>query len=576
MIASNSNKTLKDTISSVYGTASIESLMPLNISFEMVHNTRVLKFLKGENGQENTETSTVKIEGYISKPIFGKGRSSGDRQLCYINSRPCVLPQITKAVNEVYKNFNTTQLPFFVLNLKLDTNKYDVNVSPDKRTILLHGENMLIELIREHLTIEFEEIGHFVPRNKTLAPIDSKTSQSGKSQSRLFSSLISNFSNTSTSSKARNAGQRSINDDHNVMDPDSEGEILDGEVSNFPGKRSADRSEETTAVPPENAESKNVRNTPAENEDEDLFVGPSDSFPEPTRRTAVRRSSTTIVDFDRLPMKQNHFDYNEPVEITLSSQKGKTCEFVQLSKSSKCSSSARPNKRYKVTKSGRSLEDFGEVLRYEGPDEENGHTSEEKLNSENEDKTIGESEDHRCSSGIESLELDQNQKINSLEEKTETSLDLEEFSSNPVKISMSQRIKSVARHRTHSLDLPVPASMDAIRSRHKRLTKLLATSESFKKSKSNGSKSLSDISISNIADDEDIVEGMLNLSIHKNDFLKMNLVGQFNLGFILVTKVNEKTGQKDLFIVDQHASDEIYNFERLQRDTVIQNQPMVV
>lgn len=118
--------------------------------------------------------------------------------------------------------------------------------------------------------------------------------------------------------------------------------------------------------------------------------------------------------------------------------------------------------------------------------------------------------------------------------------------------------------------------MDAIRSRHKRLTKVVATNESLKKTKNNGSTSLSDIPISNIADDEDIVEGMLNLSIHKNDFLKMNLVGQFNLGFILVTKLNEKTGQKDLFIVDQHASDEIYNFERLQRDTIIQNQPMVV
>jgi len=41
----------------------------------------------------------------------------------------------------------------------------------------------------------------------------------------------------------------------------------------------------------------------------------------------------------------------------------------------------------------------------------------------------------------------------------------------------------------------------------------------------------------------------------------MEVVGQFNLGFI-VAKLN-----KDLFIVDQHAADEKYNFETLQRTT---------
>jgi DNA mismatch repair protein PMS2 len=41
------------------------------------------------------------------------------------------------------------------------------------------------------------------------------------------------------------------------------------------------------------------------------------------------------------------------------------------------------------------------------------------------------------------------------------------------------------------------------------------------------------------------------------------VLGQFNLGFILATLGD------DLFIVDQHASDEIFNFERLQRTTTV-------
>ncbi len=55
----------------------------------------------------------------------------------------------------------------------------------------------------------------------------------------------------------------------------------------------------------------------------------------------------------------------------------------------------------------------------------------------------------------------------------------------------------------------------------------------------------------------------------KADFARMRVLGQFNLGFILA-----RLGP-DLFIVDQHASDEKYNFERLQRSTVLQRQPLL-
>ena len=49
----------------------------------------------------------------------------------------------------------------------------------------------------------------------------------------------------------------------------------------------------------------------------------------------------------------------------------------------------------------------------------------------------------------------------------------------------------------------------------------------------------------------------------------MRVVGQFNLGFICALL------DRDLFIVDQHAGDEIYNFERLQRTTTIHSQPLI-
>ncbi|KAF9976135.1 Mismatch repair endonuclease pms2 [Actinomortierella ambigua] len=63
---------------------------------------------------------------------------------------------IARVINEVYHSFNTNQYPFVVANLEMPTNSYDVNVSPDKRTIFLHDERVVVEELREKLTEKFE------------------------------------------------------------------------------------------------------------------------------------------------------------------------------------------------------------------------------------------------------------------------------------------------------------------------------------------------------------------------------------------------------------------------------------
>lgn len=70
--------------------------------------------------------------------------------------------------------------------------------------------------------------------------------------------------------------------------------------------------------------------------------------------------------------------------------------------------------------------------------------------------------------------------------------------------------------------------------------------------------------------DDTAAEERLTLTVTKADFGRMQIKGQFNRGFILATR------GEDLFIIDQHASDEKYNFETLQATTVVQHQPLVV
>jgi DNA mismatch repair protein PMS2 len=58
----------------------------------------------------------------------------------------------------------------------------------------------------------------------------------------------------------------------------------------------------------------------------------------------------------------------------------------------------------------------------------------------------------------------------------------------------------------------------------------------------------------------------------KEYFNRLQVVGQFNNGFI-ITRFDDTS---DLFIVDQHASNEIFNFETLQKSTVLRVQRLLV
>jgi DNA mismatch repair protein PMS2 len=71
-------------------------------------------------------------------------------------------------------------------------------------------------------------------------------------------------------------------------------------------------------------------------------------------------------------------------------------------------------------------------------------------------------------------------------------------------------------------------------------------------------------------------EEALSRTISKSDFEDMEVLGQFNKGFIIarLRRLGDK-GTDDLFIIDQHASDEKYNFETLQQTTIIKAQSLI-
>uniref|UniRef100_A0A2K5LSM6 Mismatch repair endonuclease PMS2 n=1 Tax=Cercocebus atys TaxID=9531 RepID=A0A2K5LSM6_CERAT len=96
------------------------------------------------------------ISGFISQCAHGVGRSSTDRQFFFINRRPCDPAKVSRLVNEVYHMYNRHQYPFVVLNISVDSECVDINVTPDKRQILLQEEKLLLAVLKTSLIGMFD------------------------------------------------------------------------------------------------------------------------------------------------------------------------------------------------------------------------------------------------------------------------------------------------------------------------------------------------------------------------------------------------------------------------------------
>ncbi|KAJ0980658.1 hypothetical protein J5N97_008913 [Dioscorea zingiberensis] len=118
---------LKDNIINVFGLNTFQCLEPLTLCL----------------------SEGFKVEGFLSRPGHGSGRTLGDRQFFYVNGRPVDMPKVSKLINELYKCSNSKQYPIAIINFIIPTASYDVNVTPDKRKILFSDEGCLMLPLRE-------------------------------------------------------------------------------------------------------------------------------------------------------------------------------------------------------------------------------------------------------------------------------------------------------------------------------------------------------------------------------------------------------------------------------------------
>ena len=75
--------------------------------------------------------------------------------------------------------------------------------------------------------------------------------------------------------------------------------------------------------------------------------------------------------------------------------------------------------------------------------------------------------------------------------------------------------------------------------------------------------------ITKLDDKAEQVEAEFNKHLDKKSFESADIIGQFNLGFIIVKLLDD-----DLFIVDQHATDEKFRFEKFVKTLKMSQQPL--
>ncbi|KAM9556265.1 mismatch repair endonuclease PMS2 [Guaruba guarouba] len=528
VVATTGSPSLKENVGAVFGQKQLQSLIPF---VQLSPNEAVCE----EYGVNATDMpqNLYSITGFISRCDHGVGRSATDRQFFFINQRPCDPAKVVKLVNEVYHVYNKHQYPFVALNICVDSECVDINVTPDKRQILLQEEKLLLAILKTSLMKMFgSDVNKLVVNQKLL-------------------DVAGNVKKTLPEETEKPQVE---------MLPDSETENPSGE-----GKRIMTLSR---------------------------------------LRESFSLSQTTENDF-RSPkkVKQQHSSPRQmSLDASLSTMKTQKAVLTRESKSchkmdSKVSTPSRYLRKFEdnadsgfcstsESDAGCSTPQTGSCVGSESTvnlyDEE-FRSSEEQLQNEC-FRTVGCSEKSlECDVQVLGAECELNQRIdwtdqNKLfQEADSSSPRIKRFKSRSFssevdnfKADKCPEVKNTTNYKptvdvlveVKKKTVPLEFSMKVLVEKVKKVIE--------QQQKSTETQNYRRFKAKISPGENKVAEDELRKEISKEMFAKMEIIGQFNLGFI-IAKLNS-----DLFIIDQHATDEKYNFEMLQQHTVLQGQKLIV
>ncbi|KAI0532560.1 hypothetical protein GGR58DRAFT_517612 [Xylaria digitata] len=682
LFSTKGNQTTRENIVNVFGAKTLTVLIPLDLELELEPTNAPSQRLTTRGA---SQIQLIRVRGHVSRPAHGEGRQTPDRQMFFVNGRPCGLPQFAKVFNEVYKAYNASQSPFILADIQLDTHLYDVNVSPDKRTILLHDQTRMLDNLRESLSALFESQDYALPTSQLQAPKQSLLKRpspnrpdepsSETSTGRLALSDVNFHKDTAPTdaeSTAEDGDVEVVHDDgaqviHGTnliscwvgrkCDLRENSAVKDGRVVQraCQGNHDLDADSEDPPSPDVdheepslNKESRGVsdravdfrarleelkdrksdetsnRSTLATSASSEpqipaltlpariTDINSNKSYPSSSAKRAAPEVATitigdrTVTSIIGSAPKKQRFDTQQTrnlparksakVSVPVPSFNGRLTQMfaaqAERSQSEKMQIMATTETQDGSQHSDSSSEN---LFVTDDSGEESDNEGAVNILSEKEDK------DHSPPQGPQeteaSLEEDQGAdpvypaKTSDVTHKDEGFEEAEEGSDAGENIEndqvLQETISEESQKRTQGFIKGNTKKKDATYHLQQTLrvnAKLIR--DAFGLQQEHVSRAFNSSRAVLKADrlDAEDAEEKLSLTISKSDFERMKIIGQFNLGFILASRAADESsldtlngsGRDDeLFIIDQHATDEKYNFERLQASTIMQSQRLV-
>ncbi|XP_051142117.1 DNA mismatch repair protein PMS1 isoform X2 [Andrographis paniculata] len=581
VIKTQGNGSLKENIITVFGTSTFSCLEPVKLNL----------------------SDGYTVEGFVSKSGYGSGRNMGDRQFFFVNGRPVDMPKVGKLVNELYRSANSRQYPIAILNFIVPTKAYDVNVTPDKRKVFFSDESSILRSLREALeniyssnqlsysvkTVEeLTEDKHasnlHIPYERSQLPLDQLSSESdvvcGNADDKLcenggfvHAKAQADVRDSSDMDMIQGGGSCSVieefalgvkdNQKHNLS-MNSEKKIMSFSCDNA-NKHAAHLSKSTqkgniysnnscgcstiVQMSLDKFVSVNKRKheciETALSEMPLLRNGPTldrsiDNHSPKQPASAISADYVTEVD-----------DFNRINSMKIQPAKsGDICGEVDRSIMLPCEGRKH---------TGAGDHEGGNVLYPCVRRGQNGAT--EKINLQ----------DQKVQERAVTTDLGRTASVST------KSLDLPDDQSDaPVSSQPSAMVTDTPTVSSGSkVGFTAQFSFKDLMSRKQRLSRFQRISHRSEKLKLEGCFASASLELSQVVNEEEksnqlaAATSELERLFKKEDFKQMKVIGQFNLGFI-IGKLDD-----DLFIVDQHAADEKYNYERLSQTTILNQQPLL-
>nr|XP_014988736.2 mismatch repair endonuclease PMS2 isoform X1 [Macaca mulatta] len=511
VVCTGGSPSIKENIGSVFGQKQVQSLIPF---VQVPPSDSVCE----EYGLSCSDAlhNLFYISGFISQCAHGVGRSSTDRQFFFINRRPCDPAKVSRLVNEVYHMYNRHQYPFVVLNISVDSECVDINVTPDKRQILLQEEKLLLAVLKTSL------IGMF----------DSDVNKLNVSQQPLLD-IEGNLVKMHAADLEKPLVEKQ---DHSPSLRTRE-EKRDVSISRL---REAFSLRHTTENKPHSPKTPEARRSP------------------PGQKRGTPSSSTSDAVSDRgflRPQKEATSSGQGPRDPT---------DGAEVEKDSGHGSTSVDSEGFSIPDTGSHCSSECAASSPEDRGSQEHADSQEKA-PETDDSFSDmdchpNQEDTACKFRVspQPTNLASPNTKRFKKEEILSNSDIRQKLVNTQNVSASQVDVAVKiNKKVVALDF----SMSSLAKRIKQLHRETQQSE--------GEQNYRKFRAKICPGENQAAEDELRKEISKTMFAEMEIVGQFNLGFI-ITKLNE-----DLFIVDQHATDEKYNFEMLQQHTVLQGQRLI-